>query len=89
VSTRAPGGKALRGEWRCTSVVIDGEKLKLSVASKIRLTLDGENYIEEAQGKELQRLRYTVQPGGVLRFDARPHRACRGGAPVRNQTAPG
>lgn len=65
----AHDAKAIQGEWRCTSMVIDGEKMKLSVASRIRLTLDDKTYREHALGKELQSFTYRLLPGGLIRFD--------------------
>jgi uncharacterized protein (TIGR03067 family) len=68
--TQAPAA-ALRGEWRFKSLNIDGERQPLSVATKLRLTLTDNEYIEEtAAGKELRRMRLTVYPeDGVLQFD--------------------
>ncbi len=61
--------KAIQGHWRCVGLNIDGEKVKLSVASRIRLKVDGSAYMENALGKELQKLTYRLLPGGLVRFE--------------------
>jgi len=67
--TPADDAKKLQGEWWCSALTIDGRKIKLSTASKPRLTLDGKEFRQTTGGEELLRLRYAVLPGGVLRFD--------------------
>ena len=66
---RPDDAKALQGQWWGSSLVIDGEKVKGSVASPIRLTLDGKEYRERARGDDLATYRYALLPGGVIRFD--------------------
>lgn len=65
----AEDARLLQGEWRCTSMNIEGEQVKLSVASKMRLTVDDKHLLQEAAGNELQKLSYKVLPDGVIRFD--------------------
>jgi hypothetical protein len=58
--------KAIRGEWRCTSLNVDGQAVKLSAASALWLTMNGKLYLEEAGGKEIQRLGYELLADGVI-----------------------
>ncbi len=37
------------------------------MAKHLRQTLDGAVYLQEANGKELQRLKYRLLPGGIIR----------------------
>jgi hypothetical protein len=64
--------KKIQGEWRCTSLVHDGEKVKLPVVTKTFLTLDEENYVKELNGRELRRHRYKLFPeDGVILFEVK------------------
>jgi uncharacterized protein (TIGR03067 family) len=60
--------KDLRGEWQCKSVVSDGETLKLSVVSKIRLTVTENGHTEHSGNNELAKFNYKISKG-IIRFE--------------------
>jgi hypothetical protein len=57
----------LDGEWRCVGLIVDGEKQPRSLYSKIYLTVEGDSWLEEANGKEMQKARFKAR-NGVIRF---------------------